>query len=187
MKPAKWILFSLSGTLSVFVGFFLYDAGEASDKFAKLAYWNVLACFLGFLFTAFNAYQKSLWAWISEKRNWIVVGGAVIASVFLYTREGGGFNITFDEHTISNVAKSLHYDRIAIWRESAILGIDETSIVDKRPLLFQFLLATAHDIVGYAISNAFYLNGFLTVVLLILIQVCTSKLYNRKLDGMPCF
>jgi len=180
MKLAKWILFGLSSTSSILVGFFLFDSTGASDNFAKLAYWNILACFGGFVFLVLKAYHKDLTTWISERKNGIVVGIAILASVFLYTREGGGFNITFDEHTISNVAKSLHYDRLAIWRESAILGIDETSIVDKRPILFQFLLASVHDIFGYAIQNAFFLNGFLTVILLVLIQTCTSKLYNYQ-------
>ncbi len=180
MKLAKWILFGLSSILSIYIGFFLFDSTGASDYFAKLAYWNILACFGGFVFLVLKAYQKDLISWVSKKKNWMVIGLAILASIFLYTREGGGFNITFDEHTISNVAKSLHYDRLAIWRESSIMGIDETSIVDKRPILFQFLLASVHDIFGYAIHNAFYLNGFLTVILLVLIQVCTSKLYNHQ-------
>ncbi len=180
MKPAKWILFSLSSVISIVVGFFLFDATEASDKFAKYAYWNLLACFTGFVLITINTCGKDIRTWFSSKGNRVVIAGASIASIFLYTREGGGFNITFDEHTISNVAKSLHYDRLAIWRESAIPGIDETSIVDKRPILFQFLLATAHDIFGYSIPNAFYLNGLLTAILLLLIYTCTSKLFNRQ-------
>ena len=180
MNPTKWILFGFSSVFSIYVGFLLFDSTGASSNFAKFAYWNILACFGGFVIAALKAYQEDLKEWFFEKRNWIVLSIAIIASVFLYSREGGGVNITFDEHTISNVAKSLHYDRLSIWRESAALGIDETSIVDKRPILFQFLLATVHDIFGYSIPNAFYLNGFLTVILLLLVHVCTSKLYNRQ-------
>ena len=74
MKLAKWILFGLSSTSSIFVGFFLFDSTGASDNFAKLAYWNILACFGGFVFLVLKAYQKDLTTWISERKNGIVVG-----------------------------------------------------------------------------------------------------------------
>lgn len=180
MIKTKWILFGISGILSVYVGFFLFDTNGASYNFARLSYWNILVCFTGFVFVTFQAYKSTFKDWISNNKNWLVIGGGALGAYFLYTREGGGFNITFDEHTISNVAKSLHFDRVALWRESAIFGYDDTSIVDKRPILFHFLLASIHDIFGYAISNAFYLNGVLTAILLILIFECTSKLYNRR-------
>ena len=45
----------------------------------------------------------------------------------LHTRRWG-FKITFDEHTISNVAISLHFERLAIYREISLNQIGSISL-----------------------------------------------------------
>jgi hypothetical protein len=179
-KSFIWLLFATASLLSIFVGFFLFEPNEAGEVFGKFGYWFILASAILFAYLIAKHYGSSIYAWFFDKKHWPVIAFAIIATIFLYTREGGGFKITFDEHTISNVAKSLHFERLAVYRESSLPGIDNTYAIDKRPILFQFLLATAHDIFGYSISNAFYLNGFLTGILLLLLFSCVSKLYDQR-------
>ncbi|MBT3483241.1 MAG: hypothetical protein HN457_17605 [Opitutales bacterium] len=179
-KSFIWSLFAASSALSIFVGFFLFEPAEAGEMFGQTGYWFILATAILFACLVAKNYGSNICSWFLDKKQWPVIAFAFVATIFLYTREGGGFKITFDEHTISNVAKSLHFERLAIYRESSLPGIENTYAIDKRPILFQFLLATVHDIFGYSISNAFYLNGFLTGILLLLLFSCVSKLYDQR-------
>ena len=180
MKRLQWALFAAIAIASVIVGFFTYEPLEAGKRFSGLAYWNIIVCFGWFCFQIAMTYGRGLYHWSQSRANRVAIAVAIIAAVFLYTREGGGFKITFDEHTISNVAKSLHLDRDAVLRESTLPGIDRSSNIDKRPILFQFLVATAHDIFGFSVSNAFYINGVLTAVFLLLLYVCASRLFDAR-------
>jgi len=180
MKSLKWLLFGILAVLSLLIGFFYFNPSEAGQKFSVFGYWNILALFIWFSAVIAKTYRSSIERWFAHRSNWIVVTIIVAATVFLYSREGGGFKITFDEYTISNVSKSLHYDRLAVFQESSIPKIDDTSSVDKRPLLFHFLVASAHDLFGYSLSNAFYLNGLLTAVFLLLLYICVTKLYDSR-------
>ncbi len=180
MKLLHWSVFILLSIVSVYIGFLHYSPPESGLKFSVFGYWNILALVVLFSATIWKTYSNSLKQWAFNRGNWIVVGVAIVASLFLYTREGGGFKITFDEHTIANTAKSLHYDRTAVYRESSLMLLDETSAVDKRPILFPFLIATAHDIFGYDIDNSFRLNGILTVVFLILLYTLGRTLFDAR-------
>lgn len=180
MTALKWLTFAIAATLSIYVGFFLFEPADAGHKFSVFGYWNILALFILFCVIVAKTYFDDIQTWFRQRSNWIVIAIVVFATIFIYSREGGGFKITFDEHTISNVSKSLHLDRVAVFKESSFPKIDETASVDKRPLLFPFLTATIHDIFGYRISNVFYLNGFLTAVFLLLLYICGSKLYNPR-------
>lgn len=180
MQRLQWGLFIAIAIVSVIVGFLIYEPLEAGKRFSSFAYWNIIVCFGWFCFQIARTYWKDLHHWSQSRTNRLTIAIVIIAAVFLYTREGGGFKITFDEHTISNAARSLHLDRDAVLRESALPGIDRSSNIDKRPILFQFLVATAHDITGYSVSNAFYINGFLTAIFLLLLYTCVSLLFDSR-------
>jgi len=180
MNALRWSAFALSALAAVALGFLAFDSAQSGQFFSRLGYWNILLCFAWFAALVAKTYRKEITAWISRKENWILVGVALIATAFLYTREGGGFKITFDEHAISNVSKSLHLERVAEIRSSSIPGIRETATIDKRPLLFHFLLTSIHDLSGYRVSNAFVLNAILTFLFLLALHTSVSKIYNRR-------
>lgn len=190
MNSLKWIAFALSAIASIVIGFVAFDPLESGRLFSHIGYWNLLLCFAWFVAIVFRSNRQNLQSWFSNRKNWIVIAIAIVATVFLYTREGGGFKITFDEQSVSNVAKSLHVDRIAEIKAASLAGIEDSSMVDKRPILFHFLLATVHDLAGYRISNAFFLNGLLTVALLLLLFAAASKIYNQRAGwiamGLAC-
>lgn len=180
MPTPLYLAFAASAIASIILGFVAFDPAKSGDLFRTFGYWNIMLCLLVFCLSTLKAYRQTLLDWLSNRNNWLIIALAIVAATFLYTREGGGFKITFDEQTISNVAKSLHHDRLAEYRESSYSGVEATGSVDKRPILFHFLLATTHDIFGYRIENAFYLNAVLTAVLLLLLHVVASRIYNAQ-------
>lgn len=180
MKLLPWILFLVIAALSVYIGFIHFDAAESGLKFSVFGYWNILVCFILFCAILYRTYGEEIRVWICDRKNWIIIGAAIASALFLYTREGGGFKITFDEQIIANVSKNLHFERAALYKESSLQLIDETASVDKRPILFHFLVASVHDIFGYDYANSFPLNGALTVIFLLLLYVLARHLLDER-------
>lgn len=57
------------------------------------------------------------------------------------------------------------------------------SVLDKRPLLFPFLVSLVHDLAGYRVENAFWLNAALGVLLLVLLHALASRIADSYLAG----
>ena len=190
MNPLKWLLFATIAVASVGIGFIAFEPPKSGQLFSRLGYWNLLLCVSWFVFLVLRVYGREMRAWFADRRNWTLLAIIMVATLFLYTREGGGFKITFDEQSISNVAKNLHLDRVAEIRASSLPGIEDSSMVDKRPILYHFLVATVHDLSGFRIANAFVLNGVLTAALLLLLFIAASKIYDQRAGwftlGLAC-
>lgn len=113
-------------------------------------------------------------AWREVPAKWKGGGwkpGLVIigVSALLHVQEPHGFKVVNDELVLFSTSQRLHFEREAatvdqgysIGREFVLMH----GHVDKRPLLFPFLVATLHDLTGYRVENAFVLNALLTPVL----------------------
>lgn len=110
---------------------------------------------------------------------------AVIAvTVLLLMAEPFAFKIVMDEPILSSTAAMLHFDRLAGMptKLDDITGyqIFLDAALDKRPLLFPFLLSLVHDLCGFRWQNVFILNGVLTFLLVRLIHTLASALSNRR-------
>ncbi|MGB0408900.1 MAG: glycosyltransferase family 39 protein [Opitutales bacterium] len=97
----------------------------------------------------------------------------VLGTLFLHLHEARGFKILFDEHVLSSTAMNLHTKQLAYAQTAGhVIGEEEIisiGFVDKRPLLFPYILAVTHNIFGYAPENVFWLNGALSLSLLSLL------------------
>jgi len=100
----------------------------------------------------------------------------------LWTSQEVGWKIVMDEPVLASTALSMHEDREASFSVSGFLlnGEYYSSAfgVDKRPLLFPFLLSLVHDGFGYSPNNAFWLNGVLLYVFLFLAFVLGRQLLS---------
>lgn len=105
------------------------------------------------------------------------VAGLIMVTVVTWTaHDKPGFKILADESLLCGTAMGLHYEREAAYpnRATDVQGSFQVlaAVLDKRPLLFPFLVATIHDLTGYRVENAFYLNmvfggGFLWLIYLL--------------------
>ncbi len=174
------LLFSISATVAILLGFVALNLEQSEAGYKFFGYWNAVAILFLLLFTIYKAYYKQLYRWATRKSNWIVVLIAIVCTTFLYTREGGGFKILFDEPNLSLVAKNIHKERLPIMTESSVMEAKRIEAIDKRPLLFPVLLATVHDLTGFRIENAFYLNFLLTALFLTILYNCIESIANRQ-------
>ncbi len=88
----------------------------------------------------------------------------------------------FDETSVCGAAQGMHLERHAMMGTAALPaagGLDGATAVDlvehqldKRPPLLAFLVAVAHDVVGYSVNNAFGVN--LTVLFLLLATLAVA-------------
>jgi hypothetical protein len=117
---------------------------------------------------------------------WWGLVGSVVAWALLATREPAEFKLLMDEPLLADTALGMHARRTVsmpayvceVGGVRSYLG--ET--VDKRPLLFPFVLSLVHDVTGYRVTNAFWLNRGLLLVLILLGWICGRKL-DSKLGG----
>ena len=92
-----------------------------------------------------------------------LVGAATYISLALEPAE---FKVVMDEPLLAATAQSMHHDRMAL---IAGRGVDVNGYynlldgsVDKRPLLYPFLVSVLHDLTGYRVSNSFLLYALFT-------------------------
>ena len=101
----------------------------------------------------------------------VVVAAAIMAVSALWcAHEKPGYKILADELLLSGTAMGMHYERKAAapTRATDVRAAFEVleRVLDKRPLLYPFVVATAHDLTGYRPQNAFYVNIVLGAVFL---------------------
>ena len=178
----KLTLFVLVAALAVVLSFFSFTPQQAVAFVRVYGYWVILvgvACFFITFFRSLRGDLAEMVAW----RTWlfpalVAVGGAA----FLHLHEPHEFKVVADEVVLGLTAKEMHFSREA---SVAVRGYEYAgnftplvSYLDKRPLLFPFLLSVAHDLTGFRPDNVYALNGLLSVVLMGLVL-----LIGRRVDG----
>jgi hypothetical protein len=137
----------------------------------------------------------AVWWWKQNRFGWWQRLGwrgcvwVLVAWLFLVTREPSEFKVVMDEPMLMSASMGMHMDRSpAVPRtvyELAGQREAQEGPLDKRPLLFPFLLSLLHDVFGCRVENVFLLNKALMLVLVLL-----AWLAGRRLDpacGGPLF
>ncbi|MDQ8203457.1 glycosyltransferase family 39 protein [Pelagicoccus sp. SDUM812003] len=156
---------ALSSALAATIGFLLFSPDRCELLLSETGYWFTLACVGIFTFHFWQSEKPSLR--LPTRRTAILAGSCLAMAGLMFLREGPSFKVTMDEPNLANVAISMHEHRDTLMREaSADLESSSVSSLDKRPFLFPFLVSTIHDVVGFHPHNPFYLNLFLTALLL---------------------
>lgn len=107
----------------------------------------------------------------------LLLTAIVFISVPCYLR------VLSDETNLLSVAKSLTFTRTAhnvtqgLWRYEVYEPL--ATLVDKRPLLFPFVLSVAHTVLGYRPGNAFVVNFMVLWATLFLIYLVSRPTLGR--------
>lgn len=179
---SRLVLLVLTSALAVALGFWSFTPSEAVSIVRWGGYWITLLAVVAFLVVL----VRSLRDVGSEVRLWrtwaLPVGVAFLATAFLHLHEPHELKIVADEVVLQLTAKQLHFGReasvVARGYEYAGNFTPFVSYVDKRPLLFPFLLSTVHDVSGYRPGNVYVLNAILSGGLMLLLL-----LIGRRIAG----
>lgn len=183
--------FAATTLLAVYYAFFGLDLPSAENAFINWGYLNIVLLTACFAWSCrVPIFEATTGAW--KKRQIVTLFFVCLAgALYLYSREGGGFKISFDEEVLSNVAQNLYRDQLPLMRESTLQGVARFEMIDKRPLLFPFLLSLFHTILGYEVQNAFYLNFCLTAAYLFLLSSIVKRVSNSTAGyfaiALACF
>ncbi|MDQ8181760.1 glycosyltransferase family 39 protein [Pelagicoccus sp. SDUM812005] len=187
----RLIALILIATASLLFALFYPSAENTPNLFINFGYLNIALLTGVSLAVLLHTYWRPLLNWTKRRNSQILLIVCTLASVYLYTRHGGGFKIAFDEYVLTNVSMNLHQYHVPVISESPLYSFSRLELLDKRPLLFPFLLSLTHDILGYSSSNGFYLNAVLTFLLLLLIGVIVQKISSLRpaliAIGLACF
>lgn len=173
------VAFLATAAVSLLLAFVFLDAEKAENAFISFGYANV-------------ALLTALFAWVClpksidvacktrpDRKTLLLLVLCLIGALFLYSREGGGFKISFDEEVLSNVAQNMYRDHLPVMRESTLQNVASFEMIDKRPVLFPFILSLVHTVFGYNVANAFYLNFALTIAFLFLLGNVLTNTFGR--------
>jgi Dolichyl-phosphate-mannose-protein mannosyltransferase len=178
----RLLLFALICALALVLGFVTFTPPQAVLAVRYAGYWFVLVATAWFgvhLVRSLRADWPAIRAWRTWWRAGLVVAAATL---ILHVHERHEFKIVADEVVLQLTAQRMHFAREA---GVVLRGYDYAGnftpfmvSVDKRPLFFPFLLSVVHDLTGYRVSNAFYLNALLSLVLMTL-----AMLVARRVGG----
>lgn len=176
-------------TVGILVGrFSIFTRSFAEQFIVNWGYWVMLLGVFVYvaLFSRFLLERLSKQVWQKYR---IGVAVAFLGALFLQLHEPRQFKVLYDEHTLSGVARNMHFLREASFPGRAHLVDDRFEVfqvgVDKRPLLFQFALSCVHDLAGYRPENVFVLNGVAAFFMLLLMYYFGAQYGGWRL-GVTC-
>lgn len=176
-------LFALVSLAALAAAFAPLSVRQLSVAIAVSGYWITEVLLLATAAAALIlAWPPRMATWRPTRETLATLGLALLATLFLATREEAGFKILFDEPVLSNIALNMHKSREAIITGSSLLSEQAAGVagVDKRPLLFPTLLCNVHDLFGYRPANAFALNIGVTFLLLVALARIARKLTGSR-------
>ena len=113
------------------------------------------------------------WRWrVRETRSQVVLREwwpglvvAIAATLLVFWISPPQMRVQFDETCLVGTSQNMHLQRLAVMTTGAVPSAGEVvlieNMVDKRPTLFAFLVSFVHDLTGYRLENAFFVNGAL--------------------------
>jgi hypothetical protein len=126
------------------------------ELLAHVLYWLMPVVLL---FAGVTAWRRAA----SLARYWpgAVLAAGSCAAVFAVVPPA--MRVQFDETSLASASQGMHTQRLAVMAtgalpyEGAVLAVD--NMPDKRPPLFAFLTSVLHDVLGFRLANAFWVNA----------------------------
>lgn len=188
LKERKFAAAGLSALLAALLGFVVIPDDFGLRLVIYGGYWVVLMTVVIFVWAACRSLRP--WPMIfpgsaGERWAWLGVAGCAL---LLLVHEAYGFKVLMDEAMLLGTSMSMHLGREALvpMRAHDIVGHFQLldGQLDKRPLLFPFLVSLLHDTTGYRPENPWVLNTLLTFVFMGLVHLLGRRLTGRAAGGL---
>lgn len=178
------LLFTVLCLLVLGVGRVVLTADIALRAVISWGYWWTLVTVI----LAGVCYWK-LWQGRSPitRPHWLTVVLIIGVTACWHAHEHFGFKVLSDEIILLGTSQNMHLGRDVGYgiRATDVRGPFELlqSVLDKRPLLYPFLVSVLHDWTGYRPSNAFWLNTGLGLGFLSLLHGLAVKIGRNRWAG----
>jgi len=177
-----------SALLAVLLGFVAIPDEAGLRLVIYGGYWVILvtvAVFAWALWRSLRTTGSLLPATKRERWTWLAVAAA---AGLLLVHEAYGFKVLMDEAMLLGTSMTMHLEKKALvpMRAHDIIGHFQLldGQLDKRPLLFPFLVSLLHDLTGYRPENPWVLNTLLTFVFMGLVHLIGRRLTGRDSGGL---
>lgn len=159
----------------------LVDASTMGRLFGHGSYYLVLAVVLAWAYSIWLlARRLELVGLLRRHRAGIVVAAAVTLSFFLALKPE--LRVLSDEANLVGVSKAMAAEHTAYHHYIGKWYYDtyhpQVDGIEKRPLLFPFLVNILHTATGYRVANAFVINGIAALVLLLLVYFAVRSRFH---------
>lgn len=162
----------LLAVLAVVVSRFSVSGQTAIRWVVKGGYWAALLAVALFAASLWRSCRTDIRAFRFVRRHWGIAALIAVCGMVLLAHERYGFKILADEELLAGTSMGMHYNREVAFpsRGTDIQGPFQLldNVLDKRPFFYPFVVSIAHDLTGYRVENAFYVNtvlGFLFLTL----------------------
>ncbi len=178
------LLLILLCLLVLAIGRWVLPVDVALHAVISLGYWWTLAAVI----VAGVCFWR-LWQHCTPfvRPGWLTVGVIVAVTACWHAHERFGFKILADEIVLLGTSQNMHLGRDVGYgvRATDVRGPFDLlqSLLDKRPLLYPFLVSVLHDWTGYRSANAFWLNAGLGVAFLSLLHGLAVKIGRHRWAG----
>lgn len=188
LQDRKILAVILSALLAILLGFVVIPADAGLRLVIYGGYWVILTM-VGIFFWALWRSLRPVAVKLPSDAPGRWVWGAVMGSaLLLLVHEGYGFKVLMDEAMLLGTSMTMHLEKKALvpMRAHDIVGYFQLldGQLDKRPLLFPFLVSFLHDTTGYRPENPWVLNTLLTFIFMGLVYLLGHRLSGRRSGGL---
>lgn len=181
----RGVLLVLTIALAVVLGRLSFKDEVAVNLFGDTAYWFVTAAVGIWVYVGCRMVKRWELDFAAYRHDWPWLGVVLIVTfIGVFVHQEPGLKIINDEPSQLATAKSLfeaHEARVVVRMHDFGEGMSRLQgFVDKRPILYAWLVAQTHAVTGYRESNGFWVSRVLAVF-------TTLALYalGRRMAGAP--
>jgi len=169
-KRLHLALFTLSALVAIFLGFFALDFAGTIHALRNFAVPFLLIGIGLFCFHGVHLFRRHRATLLLPFSNRIFVIAFPLVALAFLVNQPLGYKMVMDEILLAGAAHQIYENADPFVPRGAILENSQVSVVhtmlDKRGLFHPLLVASVHHLTGYRVANIFYLNAFLTVLIL---------------------
>lgn len=187
VRDRRVLLLVALAVLTFVLSRFVIDPRDAVETVVRTGYWVLVGVVGYFAFVASRIVRDVYRAWQPVRADVGIVCLIFIGGAVLLAHERYGYKILADELLLSGTSMGMHYSRSAAYpvRATDVQGPFQIlqTVLDKRPVLFPFVVSVVHDLTGYRPDNAFYVNTVLGFVFLALVYRLGLKIGRSRWAG----
>jgi hypothetical protein len=181
-------LFGTLTAIALSVGFF-WPGQWLVRSFHYAGYYFILISVFGWLVVFFRLFYHQIKPFFKNHYKGLLLSFALTGLIFIISPPQ--FKILADESNLIGVSLSMHQNKTtSIPAQGLNLDFEKfkpASIVNKRPVLYPFVVSIFHGILGYSPYNGFIVNFICGAFILFLFYVFTSRFYPRYLAILSIF
>ncbi|HTB62259.1 MAG TPA: hypothetical protein VK737_01615 [Opitutales bacterium] len=189
-RTTRWWLLTAVGLAVAVLAYrlFLATTGVSTWFTRYCGYWLSLLTVTLFVMAMVGEIRAHWPGWRGLRSHWPGLLTGLLVAIFWQIHEPHDFKVLFDEHVLGSIARVMHFSREGAYDAYAHYSDGHLTTllrgVDKRPLMYPFLVSVAHDLTGFRPENSFLVNGILGFILLMATYAVGVVFGGR---GIGCF